>query len=153
MYEDIKTCPEELLLFFHHVPYTYRLKTGKTLIQHIYDSHFEGAMPAGISCSAEITPVTPGICRICCNVTLSSLLPYQRSVISIFFPPILVPQNPFPAPCSRMPDGSNALAYDKKVIEGIRPEDMFERIESASGGFILPGWEPNRKDEMLFFRF
>lgn len=47
-----------------------------------------------------------------------------------------------------LPDGSNALAYDKKVIEGIRPEDMFERIESASGGFILPGWEPNRKDEI-----
>ena len=34
------------------------------------------------------------------------------------------------------------------MIEGIRPEDMFERIESASGGFILPGWEPNRKDEI-----
>lgn len=46
MYADVKTCPEELLLFFHHVPYTYELKTGKTLIQHIYDSHFEGAMQA-----------------------------------------------------------------------------------------------------------
>ena len=43
MYEKIETCPEELLLFFHHVPYSYRLKSGKTLIQHIYDSHFEGA--------------------------------------------------------------------------------------------------------------
>ncbi|MCL6613880.1 MAG: alpha-glucuronidase, partial [Firmicutes bacterium] len=32
----------ELLLFFHRVPYTYRLKSGKTLIQHIYDTHFEG---------------------------------------------------------------------------------------------------------------
>lgn len=42
MYNDINTCPEELLLFFHHVPYNYRLKTGKTLIQHIYDTHFEG---------------------------------------------------------------------------------------------------------------
>ncbi len=42
MYNDISTCPEELLLFFHHVPYTYELSTGKTLIQHIYDSHFEG---------------------------------------------------------------------------------------------------------------
>ena len=28
------------------------------------------------------------------------------------------------------------------------PTHMFERIESASGGFILPGWEPNRKDEI-----
>lgn len=42
MYNNIKTCPEELLLFFHHVPYTYKLSSGKTLIQHIYDSHFDG---------------------------------------------------------------------------------------------------------------
>lgn len=45
-YNSIETCPEELLLFFHHVPYTYCLKTGKTLIQHIYDTHFEGAEEA-----------------------------------------------------------------------------------------------------------
>lgn len=42
MYNNIETCPEELLLFFHHVPYVHRLRTGKTLIQHIYDTHFEG---------------------------------------------------------------------------------------------------------------
>lgn len=41
-YNDLETCPEELLLFFHYVEYTYKLKTGKTLIQHIYDTHFEG---------------------------------------------------------------------------------------------------------------
>ena len=41
-YESMEKCPEELLLFFHRVPYTYRLKSGKTLIQHIYDTHFEG---------------------------------------------------------------------------------------------------------------
>jgi alpha-glucuronidase len=42
MYENIETCPENLLLFFHRLPYTFRLKSGKTLIQHIYDTHFEG---------------------------------------------------------------------------------------------------------------
>lgn len=42
MYESIETCPEELLLFFHYVPYTHQLSTGKTVIQHIYDTHFEG---------------------------------------------------------------------------------------------------------------
>lgn len=42
VYADKEKCPEELLLFFHYVPYTYVLKTGKTLIQHIYDTHFEG---------------------------------------------------------------------------------------------------------------
>lgn len=42
-YEKPETCPEELLLFFHHIPYDYVLSSGKTLIQHIYDTHFEGA--------------------------------------------------------------------------------------------------------------
>lgn len=43
LYDDIKTCPENLLLFFHRMPYTYELSSGKTIIQHIYDTHFEGA--------------------------------------------------------------------------------------------------------------
>lgn len=43
IFDDIEKCPEDLLLFFHRVPYTYRLKSGKTLIQFMYDSHFEGA--------------------------------------------------------------------------------------------------------------
>lgn len=42
MYENVETCPEELLLFFHRIPYTYKLKSGKTLIQNVYDTHFEG---------------------------------------------------------------------------------------------------------------
>ncbi|NLO39053.1 MAG: alpha-glucuronidase [Ruminiclostridium sp.] len=45
-YNSMENCPEELLLFFHHVSYDYRLKSGKTLIQHIYDTHFEGARQA-----------------------------------------------------------------------------------------------------------
>lgn len=45
-YESLEDCPDELLLFFHHVPYKHRLKSGKTVIQHIYDSHFEGAEQA-----------------------------------------------------------------------------------------------------------
>lgn len=46
IYEDIDACPDELLLFFHHVPYRHLLKSGKTVIQHIYDSHFDGAEAA-----------------------------------------------------------------------------------------------------------
>ncbi len=41
-YESLDTVPDELLLFFHHVPYTHRLHSGRTVIQHIYDTHFEG---------------------------------------------------------------------------------------------------------------
>ncbi len=31
LYDDINTCPERYLLWFHHVPWTYRLKDGNTL--------------------------------------------------------------------------------------------------------------------------
>ena len=43
VYESLETCPDELLLFFHHVPYSHTLHSGVTVIQHIYDSHFAGA--------------------------------------------------------------------------------------------------------------
>ena len=43
MFESLATCPDDLLLFLHHVPYTYKLHSGKTVIQYIYDSHYEGA--------------------------------------------------------------------------------------------------------------
>lgn len=46
LYESKETCPDELLLFFHHVPYTHKLRSGKKVIQHIYDTHFLGAKEA-----------------------------------------------------------------------------------------------------------
>ena len=42
IYDTPETCPEELLLFFHHMPYNYKLRSGKTILQYIYDTHFEG---------------------------------------------------------------------------------------------------------------
>ncbi|KAF2866273.1 glycoside hydrolase superfamily [Massariosphaeria phaeospora] len=46
MYENVETTPDNLLLWFHHVPYTQRLKSGKTVIQHFYDAHYDGASVA-----------------------------------------------------------------------------------------------------------
>ncbi|CAM5782012.1 alpha-glucuronidase [Cellulomonas persica] len=43
VYESLETCPDELLLFFHHVPYTHVLHSGSTVVQHVYDTHVEGA--------------------------------------------------------------------------------------------------------------
>ncbi|MGY4896125.1 alpha-glucuronidase [Micromonospora aurantiaca (nom. illeg.)] len=42
VYESRERCPDELLLFFHHVPYRHVLRSGRTVIQHIYDTHFAG---------------------------------------------------------------------------------------------------------------
>ena len=35
LYDNIDTCPEEYLLWFHHVPWTYKMKSGSTLWQEL----------------------------------------------------------------------------------------------------------------------
>lgn len=41
-------------------------------------------------------------------------------------------------------DGSTVLAYNSKAIDAIKPEEMFNSLDKDAGGFILPGWEPER---------
>lgn len=35
LYDNIETCPEEYILWFHHVPWTYKMKSGSTLWQEL----------------------------------------------------------------------------------------------------------------------
>jgi alpha-glucuronidase len=46
IFESLETCPDDLLLFMQHVPYRHVLHSGKTVIQHFYDAHYEGAAAA-----------------------------------------------------------------------------------------------------------
>ncbi|MCL1996701.1 MAG: mannonate dehydratase [Defluviitaleaceae bacterium] len=54
-----------------------------------------------------------------------------------------------------LPDGSNVLSYDKDLIEGKTPEQMFDEITSSSKGYSLPGWEPEKLPVLknLFSRY
>jgi alpha-glucuronidase len=45
-YGSVANTPDDLLLFFHHVPYTHLLHNGATVIQSIYDFHYAGAATA-----------------------------------------------------------------------------------------------------------
>lgn len=42
-YENIDTTPMELMLWFHHLNYTHTLPNGQTVIQYMYDTHYNGA--------------------------------------------------------------------------------------------------------------
>ena len=44
LYDNIKTCPENLLLWFHHVPWTYRMKDGSTLWESLQYHYNEGVL-------------------------------------------------------------------------------------------------------------
>jgi alpha-glucuronidase len=41
-YNQIETCPENLLLWFHHVPWNYRMKNGNTLWENLCRKYQEG---------------------------------------------------------------------------------------------------------------
>ncbi|QTQ17174.1 mannonate dehydratase [Treponema parvum] len=42
------------------------------------------------------------------------------------------------------PDGSTVLAYDQKKVDEIDPQTFFDQTNASSGGFAMPGWEPER---------
>jgi len=42
IFSDPAKCPENLLLFFHRLRYDFIMRNGQTLLQNIYDNHFEG---------------------------------------------------------------------------------------------------------------
>ena len=43
-YDNIKTCPENLLLWFHHVPWDYRMSSGNTLWEELQYRYNEGVI-------------------------------------------------------------------------------------------------------------
>lgn len=49
-------------------------------------------------------------------------------------------------------DGSNALFYQKNLVEGVAPQSIVDRILEGAGEKTMPGWEPERlaKLEKLF---
>jgi alpha-glucuronidase len=43
IYEDAATCPEPYLLWFHHLPWTFKMKSGKTLWEEMCHRYYAGA--------------------------------------------------------------------------------------------------------------
>ncbi len=46
VYTDISTCPENLLLWFHHVPWNHRMQSGRTMWQELCHRYATGAARA-----------------------------------------------------------------------------------------------------------
>mgnify|MGYP002678619799 FL=1 len=42
LYDNLATCPEEYLLWFHHVPWNYRMKSGSTLWEELCMRYYMG---------------------------------------------------------------------------------------------------------------
>lgn len=48
VFNDISTCPEKLLLWFHRCPWDYRMKSGKTLWEELCAKYRQGAAQAAV---------------------------------------------------------------------------------------------------------
>lgn len=61
LYNDPATCPEKMLLFFHRMRYDHVMADGRTLLQRLYDDHFEGLAEAEALLEnwKEMQPVLP----------------------------------------------------------------------------------------------
>ena len=44
LYDNIETCPENLLLWFHHVPWDYKMKDGSTLWESLQSEYHGGVL-------------------------------------------------------------------------------------------------------------
>jgi alpha-glucuronidase len=77
VYEDVERCPDELLLFFHHVPYGHVLHSGSTVIQHIYDTHFAGVEQVARTRSLWEEPALTGTMSAVLHTRVKTLLDEQ----------------------------------------------------------------------------
>lgn len=46
LFDNLETCPEKFLLWFHRCPWNYKMKSGKTLWQELCEKYYEGAKQA-----------------------------------------------------------------------------------------------------------
>ncbi len=42
IFDNIETCPEKYLLWFHHVPWDYKMKSGRTLWDELCVKYYQG---------------------------------------------------------------------------------------------------------------
>src|SRR6202034_4688033 len=134
MYPSLKTCPDNLLLFMHHGPYTYRLHTGKTVIQTIYDDHYQGASDA-VGLVEQWQSLNSLIDAERYQKTLA-LLEYQaghaivwRDAINRWFERM----SGIPDDLHRIDHDPNRITASQMQLEGYSPIDVTP-WETASGG-------------------
>ncbi len=134
LYESLASTPDDLVLFFHHVPYKYKLHSGKSVIQTIYDSHYDGAERARGFVS-EWTPLHGRVDDARYNDVLAQLT-YQsghaivwRDAINDWFHKI----SGIPDAKGRVGNHPDRIEAESMDLQGYIPVDVTP-WESESGG-------------------
>jgi alpha-glucuronidase len=133
VFENLATTPDDIVLFFHHVPYTFRLHSGKTVIQTIYDMHYEGAEAVEGYASGWRGSVFGKVDRERYNAVLAQL-EYQAGQAEVWRDAV----NTWFSKESGIPDQGNRetryrIEAESMTLDGYVPVDVTPS-EDASGG-------------------
>ena len=133
-YESLATCPDELLLFMHHVPYTYRLHSGKTVMQYIDDTHYWGAHAA-----AEQVPAWEALRGKVPDAVFAEVLrrlQYQAGAAVVWRDAItrwFTKESGIPDELGRVDHYPDRIEAESMTLSGYRPLEVTP-WETASGG-------------------
>jgi alpha-glucuronidase len=134
VYESLDSCPDELLLFMHHVPYNHKLSSGKSLIQHVYDSHYDGTRDADRLASNWQT-LKGRIDEDRYNEVLADLR-YQAGHARVWRDAIcnwFLRRSGIADDKKRVGNHPNRVEAEKMDLDGYEPQDV-SPWETASGG-------------------
>jgi alpha-glucuronidase len=157
LYESPITTPDELLLFFHHVPFTHPLSSGSTVIQYLYDSHYRGAEQAAqfvkdwAKLKDRIDPTIYADVRARLAYQAGHAVVWRDAVVQYFFKLSGIPDEE-----GRAGHYPNRLEAENARLAGYRVIDVTP-WEDASGGKAVScdqpsttGTQPSCKAEWTF---
>ncbi|HXE06303.1 MAG TPA: alpha-glucuronidase family glycosyl hydrolase [Acidobacteriaceae bacterium] len=140
-YESLKTCPDNLLLFMHHVPYNYVLHDGRTVVQYVYDTHYDGAKIAA-SYVWEWEKLKGLIDEERYEKTLA-MLQYQAGHADVWRDAVdqwFQKMSGIPDKLGRVGHDPNRVEAESMQAQGYTVADMTPYWENASGGkFVTCG--------------
>jgi alpha-glucuronidase len=149
-FETLAATPDELLLFFHHVPYTYVLHSGKTVIQHIYDSHYDGVeqvrefVRQWQSLRARIDEERYAFVLGRLQYQEGHAIVWRDAVCNWFFRVSGIPDAK-----GRVGHYPNRIEAESMQLQGYVPTDVVPS-ETASGGKAVAGQPPAQKCAAAF---
>jgi alpha-glucuronidase len=148
-FESLETCPDELLLFMHHVPYTHTLKSGKTVIQHIYDTHYDGARDAArLAQQWESLEGKVGKQR---HAAVLEQLAYQAGHAQLWRDAVcnwFLHKSGIADNAGRVGNYPNRIEAESMQREGYEPQNVIP-WETASGGQSAECVDPNGKGAVV----
>ncbi len=146
MYESAATTPDNVLLFFHHVPWTYKLHLGKTVIQYVYDIHYQGAEEAArlgaewATLKGKIDPQLYEDERVRLEYQAGHAIVWRDAIVQYFYK-----ESGIPDALGRAGHFPGRLEAEGARLSGYKIVDITPWEDASGGKIVACGPDPAQK--------